>query len=125
MWPTRLRLAKTDGGEPGRHQAGHSRRAPPDGKPRRVRHHPLRAEALKITKEIIEAHLNCTFKGHLKLAGQRGTRSDYEAMATAVRAVSRDQAIVQLTARFGEEAARRGTTIINSATLKKGVSLLP
>ena len=38
---------------------------------------------MKITKEVLEAHLNCKFKGHLKLAVEVGTRSDYEAMTTA------------------------------------------
>ena len=34
----------------------------------------------KITREVLEAHLNCKLKGHLKLAGERGTSSDYEAL---------------------------------------------
>lgn len=34
----------------------------------------------KITREILEGYLNCRYKGHLKLAGEHGTRSDYEAL---------------------------------------------
>jgi hypothetical protein len=30
----------------------------------------------KIPKEVLEAYLNCKFKGHLKLAGQSGSKSD-------------------------------------------------
>ena len=60
---------------------------------------------MKITREILEAHLNCKFKSHLKLAGEVGTRSDYEAMTTAARATSREQAITKLVARSGEGAA--------------------
>ena len=35
---------------------------------------------MKITNEILEGYLNCKTKGHLKLAGESGTKSDYEAM---------------------------------------------
>jgi predicted RecB family nuclease len=78
---------------------------------------------MKITNEVLEAHLNCKFKGHLKLAGEVGTRPDYEAMTTAVRAASRDQALAKLVARSGEGAACGGTTI-TVATLRSGPSLL-
>ena len=33
--------------------------------------------ATKITRAIIESYLNCKYKGHLKLAGEGGTKSDY------------------------------------------------
>ena len=39
----------------------------------------------KITNEILEAHLNCTTKGRLKLAGEIGVVSDYEAMISEAR----------------------------------------
>ena len=35
---------------------------------------------MKITNEILEGYLNCKTKGHLKLVGETGTKSDYEAM---------------------------------------------
>ena len=35
---------------------------------------------MKITNEVLEGYLNCKTKGHLKLAGETGTKSDYEAM---------------------------------------------
>ena len=41
---------------------------------------------MKITNEILEGYLNCKTKGHLKLAGEGGTKSDYEAMTTAAKA---------------------------------------
>src|SRR3954449_8514038 len=63
--------------------------------------------AMKITNEVFEAHLNCKFKGHLKLAGEAGTRSDYEAMTTAAKAASREQAIAKLLARSGEGGSAR------------------
>ena len=57
--------------------------------------------ATKITRAIIESYLNCKYKGHLKLAGEGGTKSDYEVMTAAARAASREQAIASLVARFG------------------------
>ena len=78
---------------------------------------------MKITKEILEAHLNCKFKGHLKLAGEVGTRSDYETMTTAARAASREQALAKLVARSGEEATCAGTTV-TLAMLRSGPPLL-
>jgi predicted RecB family nuclease len=79
--------------------------------------------AMKITKEVLEAHLNCKFKGHLKLVGEVGTRTDYEAMTTAARAASREQAIAKLVARSGEEATCVGTTVAVT-TLRSGPPLL-
>src|SRR3954452_17555874 len=79
--------------------------------------------AMKITNEVLEAHLNCRFKGHLKLVGEVGTRADYETMTTAARAASREQVIAKLVARSGEGAARRGTAVI-VATLRSGPPLL-
>ena len=64
--------------------------------------------ATKITRNVIESYLNCKYKGHLKLAGENGTPSDYETMTTAARQASREQAVVGLVARFGEGDAGRG-----------------
>ena len=61
--------------------------------------------ATKITWDIIESYLNCKYKGHLKLTGGSGAISDYEAMTTAARALSREQTLTRLAARFGEGAA--------------------
>jgi hypothetical protein len=53
--------------------------------------------ATKITWDIIESYLNCKYKGHLKLTGESRTISDYEAMTTAARASSREQALRKVT----------------------------
>jgi predicted RecB family nuclease len=79
--------------------------------------------ATKITRDIIESYLNCKYKGHLKLTGESGTKSDYETMTTTARASSREQAVAGLVARFGEGDACRGTTV-TAATLKQGAPLL-
>ena len=79
--------------------------------------------ATKLTWDIIESYLNCKYKGHLKLTGESGTISDYEAMTTAARASSRGQALARLVARFGDGDACRGTTV-TAAILKQGAPLL-
>jgi predicted RecB family nuclease len=67
--------------------------------------------ATKITRETIESYLNCKYKGHLKLAGESGTISDYEAMTRAARASSREQALAKLVARFGEGDVCQGPAV--------------
>src|SRR3954451_17805479 len=79
--------------------------------------------ATKITRDIIESYLNCKYKGHLKLTGESGTISDYEAMTSAARASSREQALTRLAARFGEGAAGRGA-VVTAALLKQGAPFL-
>ena len=78
--------------------------------------------ATKVTRDIIESYLNCKYKGHLKLAGESGTISDYEAMTTAARASSREQALTRIAARFGEGAASPGA--VTAAHLKQGAPFL-
>ena len=41
--------------------------------------------ATKITREVLESHLRCKTKAYLKLGGQQGKVSDYEAMLIAKR----------------------------------------
>jgi predicted RecB family nuclease len=79
--------------------------------------------ATKITRDIIESYLNCKYKGHLKLAGESGTQSDYATITTAARMSSREQTLARLAARFGVEDACRGSTV-TVATLKQGAPLL-
>src|SRR5262245_11641695 len=79
--------------------------------------------ATKITQDIIESYLNCKYKGHLKFTGQRGTPSDYEALTTAARSSSREQAVARLIARFGEGEVCQGTTV-SASILERGGPLL-
>src|SRR5258707_154281 len=79
--------------------------------------------ATKITRDIIESYLNCKYKGHLKLTGESGAISDYEAMTAAARATSRGQTLTKLAARFGEGSAVRGAAV-TAALLKQGASFL-
>ena len=62
--------------------------------------------ATKITSEVLESYLHCKFKGHLKLAGQQGTKCDFEAMLTELRAELRLKAIDTIIARHPEDQER-------------------
>src|SRR5262245_23523596 len=77
----------------------------------------------KITNEVLEGYLSCKYKGHLKLAGQAGTPSDYEAMMSRAKAGSREAALAKLVARFSPGDACRGGPV-TVAKLKRGSPLL-
>jgi predicted RecB family nuclease len=79
--------------------------------------------ATKITRDTIESYLSCKYKGHLKLTGASGTPSDYEAMTTAARASSREQAVGRLVARFGDGNGCQALTV-TAAILKQAAPLL-
>jgi hypothetical protein len=74
--------------------------------------------ATKITRDIIESYLNCKYKGHLKLTSESGTISDYEAMTTAARTSSGEQALTRLAARFGKGAGAR-RAVVTAALLNE------
>src|SRR5712692_2282956 len=79
--------------------------------------------ATKITWNLIESYLNCKYKGHLKLAGETGTQSDYAAMTVAARSSSREEALVGLVSRSDEGDSCRGVSV-TVARLKEGSPLL-
>ena len=79
--------------------------------------------ATKVTRDILEGYLNCKTKGHLKLVGETGTKSDYEAMTEAARRASRELSLAGIVARYGESSACRGTAV-TAAMLKQGAPLL-
>jgi predicted RecB family nuclease len=78
---------------------------------------------MRITNEILEAYLNCKTKGHLKLVGETGTESDYEALTEAASRSSRDLSLAGLVARYGESDACGGSAI-TATMLKQGAPLL-
>lgn len=75
--------------------------------------------ATKITRDVLESYLHCRTKAHLKLAGECGTKSDYEAMTTAAKEASWDAVIAKLLVRFGGEDTCRGVSV-TAATLRMG-----
>ena len=77
----------------------------------------------KITREILEAYLNCKTKAHLKLAGQHGYVSDYEALLISTRQEVSQQAIEKILARTPEGEVARDIPL-TAATLRAGSSVI-
>ena len=77
----------------------------------------------KITKDVLESYLNCKYKGHLKLTGQQGTKSDYETLLIEMRAKVRLAAIDKILASRPVEEIPRNIPLTTSA-LKQGASFL-
>jgi predicted RecB family nuclease len=75
--------------------------------------------ATKVTRETIESYLHCRTKGHLKLAGEHGIRSDYEALLLERREEARLAAIDKIVARHPEGDVVRGVPL-TAAALKPG-----
>jgi predicted RecB family nuclease len=79
--------------------------------------------ATEITREIVESYLNCKYKGHLKLTGQQGTRSDYEILLAESRDELRRRAIDKILARCqGEEMVR--DVVLTTPVLKQGAAFI-
>ena len=79
--------------------------------------------ATKMTRQILEAYLNCKTKAHLKLAGQQGIVSDYQALLVANRQAVRRQAIEKILARNPETEVARDISL-TAAALGKGPSFV-
>jgi predicted RecB family nuclease len=79
--------------------------------------------AAKITRDIIESYLNCKYKGHLKLTGQQGTRSDYEALLAEARDAVRRQATDKVLARHRGEQLERDA-VLTPGVLRRGATFL-
>src|SRR5215475_12956630 len=79
--------------------------------------------ASEITREIVESYLNCKHKGHLKLTGQQGTRSDYEILLAESRDELRRRAIDKILACCqGEEMVR--DVVLTTSLLKQGAAFI-
>src|SRR6516225_6256416 len=74
----------------------------------------------KITREVLESYLNCKTKAHLKLAGQQGIVSDYEALLLARRQEVRQQAIAKILAKPPEAEAAKDIPL-TVAALQSGL----
>ncbi len=69
----------------------------------------------KITREVLEGYLHCKTKAHLKLAGQQGIVSDYEALLLARRQEARQQAVAKILAKHPEAEVARGIPLTVAA----------
>jgi predicted RecB family nuclease len=63
--------------------------------------------AAKITSDVLESYLRCKLKGHLKLAGQQGTKCDFDGMLAELRGEVRLKTIEAIIAGYpGDQVAR-------------------
>src|SRR5262245_43529076 len=79
--------------------------------------------ATKITSEVLESYLHCKVKGHLKLAGQQGTRSDYELLLAESRDEVARRATDKILAHHSKEEVERDVGLTQAA-LKRGAAFL-
>jgi predicted RecB family nuclease len=79
--------------------------------------------ATKITRDAMESYLACHLKGHLKLQGEQGEKSDYEAVMSGRRDGRRRRAGEKLVAReHGGEVLR--DIEISTSVLRRGAPLI-
>jgi predicted RecB family nuclease len=74
----------------------------------------------RITREVLESYLHCKTKAHLKLAGQQGIVSDYEALLLARRQEVRQQAIAKILAKHPQAEAAKDIPL-TVAALQSGL----
>jgi hypothetical protein len=79
--------------------------------------------ATKITRDVLESYLYCKTKAHLKLAGQQGSVSDYEALLAENRQEVRQQAIGKILAKHAEGELARDIPL-TAAALRAGPSFV-
>jgi predicted RecB family nuclease len=73
----------------------------------------------KITRDVLESHLKCRTKAHLKLLGNQGTCSDYEALLAELRDEVASKAVAKVLARHAKDEVLRGQAV-SLALLKCG-----
>ncbi|MCH7726332.1 MAG: TM0106 family RecB-like putative nuclease, partial [Planctomycetes bacterium] len=69
---------------------------------------------MQITREVLESYLACKYKAHLRLAGEQGTPSKFEAFAAEDRDEIRSAGRKRLTAHLDIDALPRGITVTSS-----------
>jgi predicted RecB family nuclease len=79
--------------------------------------------ATKITRDVLESYLNCRTKAHLKLAGQQGSVSDYEALLDANRQNVRQSVIGKILSKYPEGEVARDISL-TAAALRAGPSFV-
>jgi predicted RecB family nuclease len=79
--------------------------------------------ATRITRDVIESYLNCPLKGHLKLAGQQGTKCDYERLLMEQRAGITRQGTDTLLAQYPKDQIASGLGLTKE-TLQRGLQFI-
>src|SRR5262249_37078061 len=78
----------------------------------------------RITRDLIESYLSCKYKGHLRLAGQRGTTSDYELLLTASREEVKRRATDKILSRYAPDVVERNIPLTPAALMCGAAFLL-
>ena len=78
---------------------------------------------MKITREVLESHPKCRYKAHLKLAGEQGSRSDYDLLLGESRDRVRRAGMTNLLDRHKAGPVLQDLPL-TQAVLRKGVPLL-
>jgi predicted RecB family nuclease len=73
----------------------------------------------RLSRDVLEGYLNCKYKAHLKLAGERGSQSDYEALLAEQRDEVRLRAIERIVTGHKEDEVARNIPL-TVAALKPG-----
>jgi len=68
----------------------------------------------KITRDVLESHLACEYKCHLKLVGRQGSPSNYESWLVESKARAKRDAIVNLLAHHRESEIVHDTPLVIS-----------
>src|SRR5262245_46600674 len=75
--------------------------------------------ARRLSREILETHLHCRYKGHLYWAGEQAEPADPEVLSAGLRADVRQRVIDRLAAeRLASEVVREAP--LTAAVLKAG-----
>jgi predicted RecB family nuclease len=73
----------------------------------------------KITRDVVESRLRCRYKAHLKLAGEQGAPSDYEALLAEARDEVRRKATTRIEEKCGAGEVARNVPL-TIAVLRQG-----
>jgi hypothetical protein len=79
--------------------------------------------ARRLTREILEAHLHCRYKGHLYWAGERAEPADYEVLSAGHHADVRRQVIDRIVARQPAAAVVREASLAACLATERGVGV--
>src|SRR5258708_1131839 len=71
-----------------------------------------------ITLNLVEDYLNCRYKAYLRLAGQSGTKSNYEIMQNKLKLEVKRKSIERFFQRNSKQAVLRDVTLTQSELQK-------
>jgi hypothetical protein len=75
--------------------------------------------ARRLTREILDAHLHCRYKGHLKRAGEQAAPSDHQVLAAELRVDVRQRALDRIATHEPAAAVVRDAPL-TAAVLRAG-----